>query len=34
MARANGLLGFLNGRTNGQVGEKDKVKHGNKEKDE
>ena len=34
MARANGLLGFLNGRTNGQVGEKDKVKHGNKAGDE
>ncbi len=34
IARANGLLGFLNGRTNGHVGEKDKVKHGNKERDE
>jgi len=34
MARANGLFGFLNGRTNGQVGAKDKVEHGNKEKEE
>jgi diadenylate cyclase len=34
MARANGLLGFLNGRTNGQAGEKDNVKHANKERDE
>jgi diadenylate cyclase len=34
LARANGLLGFLNGRTNGQVGDKDKVKPGEKEKDD
>jgi diadenylate cyclase len=34
MARANGLLGFLNGRTNGQVGDKDKVKPGEKEKED
>jgi len=33
LARANGLLGFLNGRANGQAKERDKVAKGYKEKE-
>ncbi len=31
MARANGLLGFINGRPNGRAGEREKVRKGDKE---